>query len=256
MIGHVCASQFLWMAILCSSLAHSYWIGSYHHITSILLQVCSSVFMLIFHVHIPFSTWRSITKTLDSRYNCMWCALILLGQMLFQWHVLCWFFEWSCHCSCLWFAWRSVGCCSDPSAEQKVCLSLPYPFLQTFCLWCIVDNMFLLPPLYTVAGCLSRSDDCFSKFFFMLHISCLHATTPCPGCELTPKLWQQLKYQKPLIKCQYMFNTFNRLESLSLSSLTELASLHGIWSDFFVKDVSSFLLLITISDLTHLFQTF
>ena len=66
----------------------------------------------------------------------------------------------------------------------------------------------------------------------------LHATTPRPGRELTPKLRQRLKHQKPLIECQDVFDTFNRLESLGLSSLTELASLHGIRSDFSAKDTA------------------
>ena len=66
----------------------------------------------------------------------------------------------------------------------------------------------------------------------------LHATTPCPGCELTLKLRQRLKYQKPLIGRQDMFDTFNGLELLSLGSLAELASPHGIRPDLSANDTA------------------
>ena len=64
----------------------------------------------------------------------------------------------------------------------------------------------------------------------------LRATTPHPGRELKLKLQQQLKHQKPLIECQSVFNTFNKLELLGLGSLAELASLHDIQLDSSARD--------------------
>jgi hypothetical protein len=47
---------------------------------------------------------------------------------------------------------------------------------------------------------------------------------------------QRLKHLKLLIEHQDVFETLNRLESLSIGSLTEPASLHGVGPDFSTKD--------------------
>ena len=66
----------------------------------------------------------------------------------------------------------------------------------------------------------------------------LSARTTRPRHDLISQLQQQLKRWKPFIECGDVINTLNELDIFSIGTLIELVSLHGLGTDFSVKDVA------------------
>ena len=117
-------------------------------------------------------------------------------------------------------------CASIPSTP--LCKSLAHEYPSMVHLSYLLQSLLLaahqnklIPPEIFVLSCASIG---------------LLATTTRPVRELQSKLQQKLRHRGPLIECCDTFDMLNRVEFLGNGFLSELASLHGIESDFSTKD--------------------